>query len=145
MTETRIDELLDKADSKFALVIGAAKRTRQITDFLNAKNPGEAISENHVPPPVTELMTKKPLMIAIDEIADGKVTIDYIEPADEEIVAGHEEEPVDVMESTESKKPPKSRKKDEDSILEKKTPEETMEEGEPQEPVEDALEERSEK
>jgi DNA-directed RNA polymerase subunit omega len=131
MTETRIDELLDKADSKFALVIGAAKRTRQITDFLNAKNPGEAIQENQAPPPVTELMTKKPLMIAIDEIADGKIAIDYVEPAEDDIAAAAEEEPVEVLKS-------------EDPILEKKSPEETMEEGEPQEPVEDALEERSE-
>jgi DNA-directed RNA polymerase subunit omega len=131
MTETRIDELLDKADSKFALVIGAAKRTRQITDFLNAKNPGEAISANHAPPPVTELMTKKPLMIAIDEIADGKITIDYVEPADEEVTTAAEAEPTEVL-------------KTEDPILEKKSPEETMEEGEPQEPVEDALEERPE-
>ncbi len=130
MTETRIDELLDKADSKFALVIGAAKRTRQITDFLNAKTPGEAIAENSAPPPVTELMTKKPLMIAIDEIADGKINIDYIEPTEEEITGGETSTPIET--------------KDEDAILEKKSPEETMEEGGPQEQVEDALNERSE-
>lgn len=144
MTETRIDELLNKADSKFALVVGAAKRTRQITDFLNAKNPGEAISENHVLPPVTELMTRKPLMIAIDEIADGKIAIDYIEPVDEEIAAAaaaEEEESVEVLKSSERKG---SAKSDEDPILKKKSPEETMEEGEPQEQVEDALQERSE-
>ncbi len=131
MTETRIDELLDKADSKFALVIGAAKRTRQITDFLNAKSPGEAIAENSAPPPVTELMTKKPLMIAIDEIADGKINIDYIEPSEEEVTGGETSEPLEE-------------KADEDPILEKKAPEETMEEGEPQEQVDDALDERSE-
>jgi DNA-directed RNA polymerase subunit omega len=131
MTETRIDELLDKADSKFALVIGAAKRTRQITDFMNAKSPGETLQDNRAPFSVTELMTKKPLMIAIDEIADGKISIDYVEPADEEITAAAEDEPTEV-------------RADEDPILEKKSPEETMEEGEPQEPVEDALDERSE-
>ena len=144
MTETRIDELLDKADSKFALVIGAAKRTRQITDFLNAKNPGEAISENHVPPPVTELMTKKPLMIAIDEIADGKISIDYVEPAEEDTAVAGNEEPVEVMKPPAKEKSAKSKKTDEDPILEKKSPEETMEEGEPQEQVEDVLKERSE-
>ncbi|MFA5867596.1 MAG: DNA-directed RNA polymerase subunit omega [Actinomycetota bacterium] len=130
MTETRIDELLDKADSKFALVIGAAKRTRQITDFLNAKSPGDVISEKSAPPPVTELMTKKPLMIAIDEIADGKINIDYIEPSEEEVAGADVDEPVETL--------------DEDPILEKKSPEETMEEGEPQEQVDDALNERSE-
>ncbi len=133
MTETRIDELLDKADSKFALVIGAAKRTRQITDFLNAKSPGEAIAENTAPPPVTELMTKKPLMIAIDEIADGKINIDYIEPTDVEVTGDEAAEPIEIKAEAE-----------EDPILEKKSPEETMEEGEPQEQVEDALTERSE-
>lgn len=132
MTDTRIDELLDKADSKFALVVGAAKRTRQITAFLNAKSPGEAISESAAPPPVTELMTKKPLMIAIDEIADGKIAIDYFEPDPEEIISTDIDEPVEVGAP------------DEDRILEVKPPEETMEEGKPQEPVEEALEERAE-
>lgn len=132
MTETRIDELLDKADSKFAIVIGAAKRTRQITDFLNAKTPGDAIAENTAPPPVTELMTRKPLMIAIDEIADGKILIDYVEPESEEIVSAAPDEPVEVGAS------------DEDPILEVKPPEETMEEGQVQEPVDEALEDRAE-
>lgn len=132
MTETRIDELLDKADSKFAIVIGAAKRTRQITDFLNAKTPGDAIAENTAPPPVTELMTRKPLMIAIDEIADGKILIDYVEPESEEIVSAAPDEPVEVGAS------------DEDPILEVKPPEETMEEGQVQEPVDEALKDRAE-
>ena len=36
MIKPRIEDLLKKADSKFALVMGVARRTRQITDFLNA-------------------------------------------------------------------------------------------------------------
>jgi len=141
MTETRINELLNKTDSKFALVVGVAKRTRQITDFLNAKNPGETAAEGSVPPPVSELMIKKPLIIAIDEIADGKIDITYKEPS--------VEEPVDKSEA--DKKPKGDLKKaedkaggDEDEVLEVKAPEETMEEGSQQEPIEDALKKRPE-
>lgn len=117
MTETRIDELLDKAESKFALVIGASKRTRQITDFLNARNPGDISGESAAPPPVAELMVKKPLMIALDEIADGKVDIVHAEPEEEEAAANAED------------------------ILSVKSPEETMEAGLVDEPIEEAAEE----
>jgi DNA-directed RNA polymerase subunit omega len=117
MTDTRIDELLDKAESKFALVIGASKRTRQITDFLNARNPGDVSDDNAAPPPVADLMVKKPLMIALDEIADGKVDIIHAEPDDEDAQANAED------------------------ILGIKSPEETMEAGDHNEPVEEAAEE----
>jgi DNA-directed RNA polymerase subunit omega len=121
MTETRIDELMEKAESKFALVIGASKRTRQITDFLNARNPGEAADEGAVPPPVSELMIKKPLMIALDEIADGKVDIVHIPVGPDEIDTPEADAMADAA-----------------AILGVKAPEETMDEGEPQEPVEEA-------
>ncbi|MFH1736475.1 MAG: DNA-directed RNA polymerase subunit omega [Actinomycetota bacterium] len=136
MTETRIDELLNKADSKFAMVVGAAKRTRQITDFLNAKNPGETAAEGSVPPPVSELMIKKPLIIAIDEIADGKIKITYKEPSVEEPVdkSVADGEPKDDLGKAEDKAGG-----DEDAVLKVKAPEETMEEGSQQEPIEDAL------
>ncbi len=124
MTETRIDELMEKAESKFALVVGVSKRTRQITDFLNARNPGESSQDNAVPPPVSELMIKKPLMIALDEIADGKVDIVHVEPASDEITTVAE--PSAVSEAA--------------AILAVKAPEETMDEGQPQEPVEAAAE-----
>lgn len=117
MTDTRIDELLDKAESKFALVVGASKRTRQITDFLNARSPGDLSEDSASPPPVAELMVKKPLMIALDEIADGKVDIVHVEP--------DIESPAAVAED----------------ILTIKSPEETMEAGLVEEPVEEAAEE----
>lgn len=124
MTDTRIDELIDKAESKFALVVGASKRTRQITDFLNARNPGEGAAGGAVPPPVSELMIKKPLMIALDEIADGKVDIVHVEPESEEITSLPETDAA----------------ADAAAILAVKAPEETMDEGEPQESVDAAAE-----
>ncbi len=124
MTETRIDELIEKAESKFALVVGASKRTRQITDFLNARNPGETSQDDAVPPPVSELMIKKPLMIALDEIADGKVDIVHVEPVSEEIT---------TMAET-------SAASEAAAILAVKAPEVTKDEGEPEETVEPAVE-----
>jgi DNA-directed RNA polymerase subunit omega len=102
MTDTRIDELLAKAGSKFELVIGASKRTRQITDFLNARTPSDMSSEHSVPPPVSELMIKKPLMIALDEIADGKIEIVHVEPSPEEGEAGSPQENIDTEPPAES-------------------------------------------
>jgi DNA-directed RNA polymerase subunit omega len=119
MTDTRIDELLAKAGSKFELVIGASKRTRQITDFLNARTPSDMSSEHSVPPPVSELMIKKPLMIALDEIADGKIEIVHVEPSPEEGEITPEE--VASMQA--------------EAILSVKSPEETMEAGSPQENI----------
>ena len=135
MTETRINELLKKADSKFALVVGVAKRTRQITDFLNSKNPGETAAEGSVPPPVSELMIKKPLIIAIDEIADGKIDIIYKEPSVEEPV---DKSVADVEPKVDRKKAKDKAGGDVDEVLKVKAPEETMEEGSQQEPIEDA-------
>lgn len=136
MIETRIDELLDKTNSKFALVIAAAKRTRQITDFLNVKNPGETLDPGSIPPPVNDLMTKKPLMIALDEIANGAIDIIYVEPAAEETVTTVDE-PTTIDEA-----PTKIDILPENSILAVKAPEETMEEGEPQDPIETALDDK---
>ena len=121
MAETRLDELLAKAESKFALVIGASKRTRQITDFLNARNPGEGSADTGAPPPVAELMIKKPLMIALDEIADGRIEIVHAEPESDELELG-----ADDIAAAEA-----------EAILSVTSPEEEMESGVAREPDEE--------
>ncbi len=70
MMDPPIEELLDKVDSKFTLVTLASKRGRQINSYFNQL--GEGLGAI-VPPQVTSV-SRKPLSIALEEIAAGKIT-----------------------------------------------------------------------
>lgn len=65
ITNPPIDELLDRVSSKYALVIYAAKRARQINDYYNQL--GDGILE-YVGPLVEPGLQEKPLSIAMREI-----------------------------------------------------------------------------
>lgn len=78
MIKPRIEDLLKKADSKFALVMGVARRTRQITDFLNAMGKGELIEEEGLAPPMVEVVKETPFHVAMNELAEGKFTIEHV-------------------------------------------------------------------
>ena len=69
MMEPPIEELLSKVDSKFTLVTLAAKRGRQINAYFSQL--GEGLG-SVVPPQVTSV-SRKPLSIALEEIAAGKI------------------------------------------------------------------------
>jgi len=83
MIEPSIDQLLDKVDSKYTLVILAAKRAREINSYYSQLGEGRG---EFVPPLVeTGGLRNKPLSIALEEIAEDKVTFERTEPpADEE-------------------------------------------------------------
>ncbi|HEY9290722.1 MAG TPA: DNA-directed RNA polymerase subunit omega [Microlunatus sp.] len=63
-----IDELLTKADSKYRLVLFAAKRARQINAYYSQL--GEGLLE-HVGPLVETGVQEKPLSIALREVNAG--------------------------------------------------------------------------
>jgi DNA-directed RNA polymerase subunit omega len=65
----RVEELVSKVDSKFTLVTLAAKRARQINSYFNQL--GEGLGAI-VPPQVTSV-SRKPLSIALEEVAAGKI------------------------------------------------------------------------
>ncbi|HEX5494265.1 MAG TPA: DNA-directed RNA polymerase subunit omega [Mycobacteriales bacterium] len=65
ITNPPIDELLQHADSKYALVIYAAKRARQINAYYSQL--GEGLLE-YVGPLVEPAPQEKPLSIALREI-----------------------------------------------------------------------------
>ena len=65
MMNPPIEELLDRAGSKFRLVTLGAKRARQINDYYNQL--GEGILE-YVGPLVEPELQEKPLSIALREI-----------------------------------------------------------------------------
>ena len=62
ITDPPIDELLDKTDSKYSLVIYAAKRARQINAYYSQL--GEGLLE-YVGPLVETHLQEKPLSIAL--------------------------------------------------------------------------------
>ncbi|SDS50813.1 DNA-directed RNA polymerase subunit omega [Paraoerskovia marina] len=77
ITDPPIDKLLERADSKYALVIYAAKRARQINAYYSQLN--EGLLEN-VGPLVETRNQEKPLSIAMREIDQGLLTITPSEP-----------------------------------------------------------------
>ena len=82
MIEPKIDDLLAAVDSKYTLVILAAKRAREINSYYNQLGEGRG---EFVPPLVESGFSNKPLSIALEEIAEGK--IEYVrteEPAEAE-------------------------------------------------------------
>jgi DNA-directed RNA polymerase subunit omega len=74
-----IESLLDKVDSKFSLVSLAAKRGRQINAYFSQL--GEGLGA--IVPPQVASVSRKPLSIALEEIAANKISFDRTEEADE--------------------------------------------------------------
>ena len=72
-----IDDLLAKADSKYALVIFAAKRARQINDYYSDLLQGSMF--DNVGPLVDSRIEDKPLSSALHEIDANKLVIRPIE------------------------------------------------------------------
>jgi len=80
ITYPPIDDLLDKSDSKYSLVIYAAKRARQINAYYSQL--GEGLLE-YVGPLVETHVQEKPLSIALREIDAGMLTSEPYDPAAE--------------------------------------------------------------
>jgi DNA-directed RNA polymerase subunit omega len=78
MMNPAIEELLDRVDSKFALVTLAARRARQINSYFN--HLGDSLG-TLVPPQVTSV-ARKPLSIGFEEIAADKIAYERIEGGD---------------------------------------------------------------
>jgi DNA-directed RNA polymerase subunit omega len=69
----RIDELLDNVDSRYALVIVAAKRARQINNYHHQL--GEGTFDEF--PPLVESRSKNYLTMSLEETAEGKIKYTY--------------------------------------------------------------------
>jgi DNA-directed RNA polymerase subunit omega len=77
LIEPNIDALLERVDSKYTLVILSAKRAREINSYYNQLGEGRG---EFVPPLVeTGGLKNKPLSIALEEIAEDKVTFERAE------------------------------------------------------------------
>jgi DNA-directed RNA polymerase subunit omega len=83
ITNPPIDDLLTRSDSKYKLVLFAAKRARQINAYYSQL--GEGLLD-HVGPLVETGLQEKPLSIALREVNAGLlscVDADAAEPADQ--------------------------------------------------------------
>ena len=76
ITDPPIDQLLERADSKYALVLYSAKRARQINAFYSELNEGLL---EYVGPLVETRPLEKPLSFAMREIDRGLLTVQATE------------------------------------------------------------------
>jgi DNA-directed RNA polymerase subunit omega len=76
ITNPPIDDLLVAADSKYALVIYAAKRARQINAYYSQL--GEGLLE-YVGPLVETHVQEKPLSVALREINEGLLVAEPVD------------------------------------------------------------------
>jgi len=75
MIDPPIETLLDAVDSKFTLVTLAAKRGRQVNAYFSQL--GEGLGA--IVPPQVASIARKPLSIALEEIAAAKVRAVFVE------------------------------------------------------------------
>ena len=81
MIEPKIDDMLKQVDSRYSLVILAAKRAREINSYYGQLGEGR---HEFIPPVVeTGSLRSKPLAIALQEIAEGKVLPERLEAQEE--------------------------------------------------------------
>ncbi|MDE9366047.1 DNA-directed RNA polymerase subunit omega [Luteipulveratus sp. YIM 133132] len=73
ITNPPIDDLLEVADSKYALVIYSAKRARQINAYYSQLSEGLL---EYVGPLVDSQVNDKPLSVALREINDRLLTME---------------------------------------------------------------------
>src|SRR5262249_15929709 len=74
MIEPRVDDLLENVDSRYALVIVAAKRARQINNY-HPPPPAGTFGDNL--PPLVESRSKNYLTMALEEVTEGMLKYEY--------------------------------------------------------------------
>jgi DNA-directed RNA polymerase subunit omega len=77
ITSPPIDELLKRVPSKYALVILASKRARQLNAYQHAL--GEGQIDSSFAPPQIESSSRNYLTMALEELAAG--TLEWEDPA----------------------------------------------------------------
>ena len=82
ITNPPIDDLLEKVDSKYKLVLYSSKRARQINVYYSQL--GEGLLE-YVGPLVETSVQEKPLSIAMREINEGLLVVEDIDPETESV------------------------------------------------------------
>jgi DNA-directed RNA polymerase subunit omega len=88
LNELRIDELLERVDSRYGLVVASAKRARQINEYTATLGLNESLG---IPGPQVHTRSQHPLSIAIEELRTGRLEVGFkerVEGAEEAGAAG---------------------------------------------------------
>ncbi len=78
--DLKIDELLDRVDSRYGLVVASAKRARQINEYTATLGLNDALG---IPGPQVHTRSQHPLSIAIEELRDGKLEVGFRERSEQ--------------------------------------------------------------
>ena len=84
LNELKIDELLDKVDSRYGLVLAGARRARQINEYAATLGLNESLG---IPGPQVHTRSQHPLSISFEELRSDKLEVGFKrspEEADEE-------------------------------------------------------------
>jgi DNA-directed RNA polymerase subunit omega len=84
--DLKIDELLDKVDSRYGLVVASAKRARQINEYTATLGLNDALG---IPGPQVHTRSQHPLSIAVEELREDKLEIGFRMPPEENEEAEH--------------------------------------------------------
>jgi DNA-directed RNA polymerase subunit omega len=80
LNELKIDELLDKVDSRYGLVLAGARRARQINEYAATLGLNESLG---IPGPQVHTRSQHPLSIAFEELRAGKLEVGFKKPPEE--------------------------------------------------------------
>lgn len=83
MIEPKVEELLDKTDNHYTLVVLAARRARQIVDYYTKL--GMGLEERPVMPLLDTVHGMKPLTVSLREIAEEKIGWERIAGTEESV------------------------------------------------------------
>ena len=72
--DLKIDELLDRVDSRYGLVVASAKRARQINEYTATLGLNDALG---IPGPQVHTRSQHPLSIAIEELREDKLEMGF--------------------------------------------------------------------
>ena len=78
--DLKIDELLDKVDSRYGLAVASAKRARQINEYTSTLGLNDALG---IPGPQVHTRSQHPLTIAIEELRQNKLEISFRQPVED--------------------------------------------------------------
>jgi DNA-directed RNA polymerase subunit omega len=73
MIHPKIDDLTSVVPSKYALVMVASRRARELNDYHRQLGDVEFIAERQYCPPMVESRSKNYLTMALEEVAADKV------------------------------------------------------------------------
>jgi DNA-directed RNA polymerase subunit omega len=77
--DLKIDELLDKVDSRYGLAVASAKRARQINEYTSTLGLNDALG---IPGPQVHTRSQHPLSIAIEELRQDKLDVSFRQPTE---------------------------------------------------------------